>query len=312
MIEAIDFIEHNLKEDITVADIAAAVSYSLYHFCRTFNKVTHHTPYDYLIRRRLSESAQELVRSGKKIIDVAFEYQFNSPETYSRAFKRMFGVQPRRWRKQAHIGRRSLMPRLTGEHLEHIGKGDYLKAVLEEKHAFQVAGVMTLVRDDRRVILQLWDTLAQELEGMGITRHQNGRSEKLMECHQNGCSQKPKGCHQNGRSEKLMAGCYYGIAHYPKGWQERGYLYLAAVEAESLDVSGSALVVRTVASSRYARFIHKGSFRDIGLTLDYVYQTWLPKSGQHIAGPFEIECYGQNFGFPDDDESETTIYIPIK
>ncbi len=276
MIEAIDFIEHNLQEDITVADIAAAVSYSLYHFCRTFNKATHHTPYDYLIRRRLSESAQELMSTDKKIIDVAFEYQFNSPETYSRAFKRMFGVQPHRWRKRGSIDRRSLMPRLTGEHLEHIGKGDYLNAVLEEKAAFQVAGIMTLVRDDRSVISQLWDTLAQELEGTSIT------------------------------------GCCYGIAHYPKGWQERGYLYLAAVEAEPPEVSGSALVVRTVLSSRYARFIHKGPYDDLGLTLDYVYQTWLPKSGQRLAGPFEIECYGQNFGFPDDKESKATIYIPIE
>ncbi len=275
MIEAIDFIEHNLKEDITVADIAGAVSYSLYHFCRTFNKVTHHTPYDYLMRRRLSESAQELVSSDAKIIDVAFDYQFNSPETYSRAFKRMFDVQPHRWRKQDSFDRRSLMPRLTSAHLAHIGKGDYLKPVLEEKDAFQIAGLMTLVGDERSVIPRLWDTLTQELEGMNAT------------------------------------GCHYGIAHYPKGWQERGYLYLAAVEAESLDIPGAILVTRTVLSSRYARFIHKGPYGDLGLTLDYVYQTWLPKSGQRLTGRFEIERHGQHF-CPDDNESETVIYIPIE
>ena len=273
MIEAIDFIERNLKENITVADIADAVSYSVYHFCHTFNKLTHHTPYDYLMRRRLSESAQELIESDKRIIDVAFDYQFNNPETYSRAFKRMFGVQPQQWRKQGCIDRRSLMPRLTVKHLEHIAKGNYLKAVLEEKDAFQVVGVMTLVQDDPGVISLLWDTLAQELEGMDAT------------------------------------GCRYGIAHYPEGWQERGYLYLAAVEAESLDVSGSALVVRTVLASRYARFIHKGPYADLGLTLDYVYQTWLPKSGQRLAGRFEIEYHEQD---SNDEESEMAIYIPIE
>ncbi len=41
MAQAIDFIEAHLQEDITVSDIAAAVSYSIYHFCRTFNQVTH-------------------------------------------------------------------------------------------------------------------------------------------------------------------------------------------------------------------------------------------------------------------------------
>ena len=61
--EAIEFIEANLKEAIAVADIADAVGYSLYHFCRVFNRAIKHSPYDYLMRRRLSESAQELIET---------------------------------------------------------------------------------------------------------------------------------------------------------------------------------------------------------------------------------------------------------
>jgi AraC family transcriptional regulator len=125
MIQAVEFIEDNLTEDIAVADVADAVSYSLYHFCRMFNSVIHHTPYDYLMRRRLSESARELVETNKKIIEIAFDYQFNSPETYSRAFKRMFSVQPYQWRKRESIDRRSLMSRLTAEHIQHMNKGDH-------------------------------------------------------------------------------------------------------------------------------------------------------------------------------------------
>ena len=95
---AVDFVEDNLTEVITVADMAAAASYSLYHFSRTFNHVVHHTPYDYFMRRRLSESARQLAETDRKIIDIALDYQFNNPETYSRAFRRMFGVQPSRWK----------------------------------------------------------------------------------------------------------------------------------------------------------------------------------------------------------------------
>ena len=86
MIQAVEFIEAHLREDIAVADISDRVSYSLYHFCRMFNRIVHHTPYDYLMRRRLSESARELVETDKKIIEIAFDYRFNSPETYSCAF----------------------------------------------------------------------------------------------------------------------------------------------------------------------------------------------------------------------------------
>ena len=84
--QAIQFIESSLENNLSVADIADEVSYSLFHFCRVFNKVAQHTPYDYLMRRRLSESAKALVESDRKIIDIAFQYQFNSHEGFSRAF----------------------------------------------------------------------------------------------------------------------------------------------------------------------------------------------------------------------------------
>jgi len=35
-------------------------------------------------RRRLSESAHDLAHTDKKIIEIACDYQFNNPETFSR------------------------------------------------------------------------------------------------------------------------------------------------------------------------------------------------------------------------------------
>ncbi len=279
MAKAVDFIEDNLREAIAVADMADAVSYSLYHFCRTFNQATHHTPYDYLMRRRLSESARALVQTDKKIIDIALDYQFNNPETFSRAFKRVFGVQPSYLRRQGRIDGRHLMPRLTFAHLNHISRGTYPKPVLKEKDAFQVAGVMTLVRDDQTVISELWDLLAQELG-----RHEN--------------TAKP--------------GDYYGIAWYPEDWESRGVLYTAAIEIQGLDVANPALVVKVIPALKYARFIHKGPTRDLPLTLDYIYHTWLPKSGNSLSCPLVVEHYGQDFRDSDDEEFEREIYVPIK
>ena len=107
---AIDFVEENLGEDITIADVAEATGYSLYHFCRVFTQATHHPPYDYLIRRRLSQAAQDLLASERRIIDVALDYQFSTPETFSRAFKRLFGI-------QASLGQQSFsMP--SAQHVE--------------------------------------------------------------------------------------------------------------------------------------------------------------------------------------------------
>ncbi len=66
MSAAIDFMEAHLQDEITLADVADTVSYSLYHFSRVFSETVHHTPYDYLMRRRLSESAHDLLETDKK------------------------------------------------------------------------------------------------------------------------------------------------------------------------------------------------------------------------------------------------------
>ena len=277
--EAVDFIEANLKADIAVADMADAVSYSLYYFCRMFNQVTRHTPYDYLMRRRLSESARALLETDRKIIDIALDYQFNSPETFSRAFKRMFGTQPSRLRKQESVDGRRLMPRLTRAHIVHINKGPYLRPVLEERDAFCVTGVMTWVRQDRAVVSELWDLLARELE-------------------------------RGGRAP--ASGDYYGIATYPEDWGERDFLYMAAVETQEPGLTGPALVSKRVPALRYARFVHKGPTRDLPLTLDYVYHTWLPRSGERLVSSLVVECYGRELKDLDSEEAEREICVPVE
>jgi AraC family transcriptional regulator len=271
---ALDFVEANLREEIAVADMADAAGYSLYHFCRTFNGLVHHTPYDYLMRRRLSESARELVETDKRIIDIAFDYRFNSPETYSRAFKRMFGTQPSQWKEHGRLDRRFLLPRLTPEHLEHVNEGDYLKPVLEERDAFWVAGVMTLVEDGGEIISRLWEVLAREVES-------------------------------------IEDAAYYGITWYPSGWEESGVFYMAGVEVEAVDDVNLGLVVKSIPPLKCARFVHKGSHDDLRLTLDYIYQTWLPKSGERLAYPLEVVSYGTDMSVAWRN-AELEVYIPIE
>jgi AraC family transcriptional regulator len=280
MHRAIEFIEADLKEEIKVADMAEAVTYSLYHFCRIFNQVVHHSPYDYLMRRRLSESARELLETDKKITDIAFEYQFNSPETYSRAFKRMFDMQPSQWKKQGRLDGRFLMSRLSLAYLQHMDRGDCLRPTVAEREAVHLAGVVTLVEGDlHNTVPHLWQILNRELEIIGRLKGSEG---------------------------------YYGLVWYPKSSDGSQFFYMAAVEVESLDRVDSALVMKTLPPLKCARFIHKGSVEDRQFTLDYIYQTWLPRSDRQLAYPFEIDYYGQHTTHFDQEKAEWAIYIPIE
>jgi AraC family transcriptional regulator len=140
---AVTYIEDHLIKDITIADIAASSGYSLYHFIRVFNQSAHHTPYDYLIRRRLSEAAVELVTNNQRILDISLQFQFNNHETFSRAFKRMFSIQASKWRERGVIPYQSLHPALSLAYLEPIRRIGIQRPVLVEWETIQLVGLMT-------------------------------------------------------------------------------------------------------------------------------------------------------------------------
>jgi AraC family transcriptional regulator len=276
---AIDFIEGHLGEAITVADMAEAAACSLYHFCRIFNQTARHTPYDYLMRRRLSGAALALLKTDRKIIDIACDYQFNSPETFSRAFKRMFDLQPNQIRKQGRLGLRALMPPLTRAHLQQMAKNQSLTPALEEKEAFQVAGVMTLVKPGRMGVAELWEWLAQE---------------------------------EANRPAQGESGEVYGIAYYPDDWETCGFWYLAGMETKASGSLPPPLVTQTIPALNYACFIHTGTLPELPLTLDYIYHTWLPQSGQRLAASWVIENYRPAFKYGSGEETEISVYLPIQ
>ena len=278
MHQAVQFIEHHLKEPITVQDVADAAGYSLYHFSRTFNRVIGHSPYDYIMRRRLSESARELIESSQRIIDIALEYQFNNPETYSRAFRSMFGVPPNMARKNKSLSNLIFKSEITLEYIQHINQGDYLRPKFVERGAIHLVGVASLVEDRADARTKLQEELGHEVESI---------------------------------ANRLRPERYYGVSFFPQTWEMEGFFYLAGVEVASLETIPLVLVGKTIPPLKYARFIHKGSAPNVGMTFDYIYQTWLPKSGNTLAAPLEIEFYGEQYRGSDSPDSESEILIPI-
>ena len=89
-----DYIETNLDTNITMADLANVSKYSPWYSYRLFVDLLHMTPAVYIRRLRLSKSALRLRDEKVKIIDVAFDYGFESVDGYQRAFYKEFGCNP--------------------------------------------------------------------------------------------------------------------------------------------------------------------------------------------------------------------------
>jgi AraC family transcriptional regulator len=94
--------EDNLCAAVTVKEVSDIAFSSMSHFQRIFYLLTGFTITDYLRYRRLTVAAFDLLE-GNKVIDVALKYQYDSPESFSRAFKKFHGFNPSEVKKNQSI-----------------------------------------------------------------------------------------------------------------------------------------------------------------------------------------------------------------
>jgi len=111
------YIESHLAERITMAALARAACYSPWHAARLFREVTGKSPFEYVRQRRLSAAAERLRGTSGKIVDVAFDFVFDSHEGFTRAFARQFGLPPSHFRSSESAVELFLPPRLRDWYL---------------------------------------------------------------------------------------------------------------------------------------------------------------------------------------------------
>jgi AraC-like DNA-binding protein len=85
----------------TLNRLANVSSLSLYHFLRTFDRITGVTPHQYVLRARLRHAAVRLVRESGSILDLALDCGFGDISNFTRAFRNEFGASPRRYRERS-------------------------------------------------------------------------------------------------------------------------------------------------------------------------------------------------------------------
>lgn len=256
VLRAIEYIEGNLQNPVGVGDAASEAGYSLYHFIRLFEGFTSYTPKDYILRRRIADAALELRCDSRKVIDVCFDYQFGSPEAFSRAFRKITGLSPTELRKSDYYNSKSLLFRIDEDSIRHTR--NVLKSPVEEVFlsGFILAGMVNLIRTDKSIIKEMWGFLARELR------------------------QFP----QEGRK-------FYGLSFWPDDYDIGGFFLMCGCPVDSDFTPDGPLCLRRIPESRYLKFIHRGDVNTISLTYKYIFETFLPKSDYNLTKAWDIEIY---------------------
>ena len=91
---AIKYMEEHLTDDISAQDVADRVYLSPFFLQKGFSLMTGYGIGEYIRNRRLYRAARDLKETDDKVIDIAFRYGYETPESFTKAFSRFHGVTP--------------------------------------------------------------------------------------------------------------------------------------------------------------------------------------------------------------------------
>ncbi len=98
--QAICYMEEHIYEEISYAEVAKSVHMSSYNFHRTFSFIVGMTANEYIRKRRLTLAARELQTTGLSVMDAAYKYGYESPESFSKAFTRFHSATPKQAKRK--------------------------------------------------------------------------------------------------------------------------------------------------------------------------------------------------------------------
>jgi AraC family transcriptional regulator len=96
-----DYIYTHLGEDLSVEMLSKVADFSKYHFHRQFSEYIGLSVHKFIQLMRLKRASYQLVFAPhEQVIDIAIDAGFENPESFSRAFKKIFGQTPSQFRRE--------------------------------------------------------------------------------------------------------------------------------------------------------------------------------------------------------------------
>ncbi len=139
---ALEFIEENLTQELTPELCAKKCGYSLSNLQKMFRCAFHIGISDYISRRRLTVAAKDLLETDTSVLDIALKYGYNSHEVFTRAFERLWGVSPSKFRRNRRFS--EIFPKL-GETIS-ITDGEGTD-IMYSKKMFDVSHLYDFIRE---------------------------------------------------------------------------------------------------------------------------------------------------------------------
>lgn len=277
MNKALEYIEENIENDISSDDVAQVAHLSKFHFLRMFDMLTGTTLGQYIRQRKLSIAVKDVVSTNLKIIDIAYKYGYESPEAFTKAFKKLHNICPSEARKNKE--NLKAIPPISFQITVKGAKRMNYKIIIKEE--FKVAGVSkhigTKNGENFKMIPKYWDEICEQ----GIYKR----------------------LEQNKGNLGVLGICY----NFDKELGE--FDYIIAIEGETVEGLENYEVVN-IPKHSWAIFESigpmPGAIQDV---IRRIYAEWFPATKYEHAGGPELEVYLPGDTSADDYKCE--VWIPV-
>lgn len=274
--DAIDYIEGNITEDLTVGRIAEEVNTSAFYFQRGFSMLCGYTVGEYVRMRRLSIAGEELLSSDVKVIDIAMKYGYDSPDSFTKAFTRFHGSTPTDVRRGG-----AMLKSFAPLHIKlTLNGGSTMEYRIEKKPAFKVMGVAKKFsyENANAEVPQFWNEVFMQSE------------------------------------ERPVMGMY-GVC-FDEEMAGNEFRYMIADDYDAGQAEAKKLDVHEIKEHTWAVFPCRGPMPlPLQEVNRRIFAEWLPASSYEIAEGYNIEYYSNPEDFKmgmHDREYYAEVWIPVK
>lgn len=286
--KAISYMEAHLLEDFTVEDIAKEVYISPFYLQKGFKIMTGYSIGEYIRYRRLYLAALDALSGNQKVIELAFRYGYEAPESFTKAFTRFHGISPMQIRNNADKIK-TFMPlkiKIT------ISGGNHMDYVVEKMNGFQIIGFEREFSFDSayQEIPKFWNEFREKLIQplMGQKEPVDVLQKTICEC---GVGQFGISIDDIGKDQKFryfLAGSYQG-GTIPEGMK-----------------------VFTFPDMEWAKFKCVGPMPGALQAVNTrIFQEWIPENDEYeIAMHASVEWYEK--GDTSAPDYESAIWFPVK
>ena len=270
----IDYISGHLDEKLDLDKLSNISAISPYHFHRIMSAYLGEPIGSYIIRCRIEAGSTLLKYSSHQVDEIAYKIGYDSPASFTKAFRKYFGVSPTESR---NTNNSSTVKTLIADKI--LPDGFKSKPKIAERTAKRAIYIRLIGDYKSNDYSQAWEKI------WGFIKEK-----RLF-----GFNQECLGIANNDpnitEDDKCQYDCCVTISKDIKPEGEIG--------------------VKNIEGGRFAVFKFKGSPDKVGPVYKAIFNTWLPESGYELRDAPCFEKYVK-FSKTNLDKNKTEVYIPIK